>query len=87
MADSDGLFLDGTSPGTRDMLLFGIVQCHASMPWRRFALRGARLDGLRQWIGHMQERFKDHPHLYSGAYFSPLPGLKRQISAATPSAC
>ncbi len=73
VADSDGLFLDGASPGTRDMLLFGIVQCHASIPVAALhALRDdARLDGLRRWIGHMQERFKDHPHLYSGAYFQP----------------
>ena len=55
------------------MLLFGIVQCHASIPVAALhALRyDARFDGLRRWIGHMQARFKDYPHLYSGAYFEP----------------
>ena len=74
VADFDGPFLDGASPGTRDMLLFGIVQCHASIPVAALrALRNdARLEGLRRWIGHMQARFKDHPHLYSGAYFEPV---------------
>tara|TARA_B100001057_G_scaffold253682_1_gene253954 strand:- start:2232 stop:3080 length:849 start_codon:yes stop_codon:yes gene_type:complete len=74
VADSDGPFLDGTTPGTRDMLLFGIVQCHASIPVAALqALRhDERLDGLRQWIGHMQMQFRDHQHLYSGAYFAPL---------------
>ena len=73
-ADSEGPFLDGAKPGTRDVLLFGVVQCHASIPVEALhALRqDARLDGLRQWIGHMQARFKDHQHLYSGAYFEPL---------------
>ena len=73
VADSKGPFLDGTNPGTRDMLLFGVVQCHASIPVAALhALRDdSRLNGLRRWIGHMQERFNDHPHLYSGAYFEP----------------
>jgi hypothetical protein len=74
VADSNGPFLDGASPGTRDILLFGIVQCHASIPVAALhTLRDdARLDGLRQWIGNMQVRFKDYPHLYSGAYFEPV---------------
>ena len=73
IVDSYGPFLDGARPGTRDMLLFGIVQCHASIPVAALhALRDdTRLDGLRRWIGHMQARFKEHPHLYSGAYFEP----------------
>jgi len=26
---------------------------------------------FRQWIGQMQDRYKDYPYLYSGRYFAP----------------
>ena len=73
IADSDGDFIDGDSPGGRDLLLFGIVQCHASIPVPPLeALRfDERLEGVRGWIMRMQQRFQDVGHLYSGQYFSP----------------
>ncbi|MEM6999743.1 MAG: glutathione S-transferase N-terminal domain-containing protein [Pseudomonadota bacterium] len=66
-------FFDGSSPGSRDLLLFGIVQCHASIPVPPLQpLRDdPRLTGMRQWLGAMQRRFADYPHMYSGSYFTP----------------
>ncbi|MGI9285445.1 MAG: hypothetical protein ACR2P1_08645 [Pseudomonadales bacterium] len=66
-------FLDGDAPGIRDMLLFGMVPCHSSIPVPPLEpLRcDKRLAGLRQWITRMHERFRDYPHLHSGSYFKP----------------
>lgn len=66
-------FLDGDEPGVRDMLLFGIIQCHSSIlvPPIPSLQKDPGLSGLRAWIGRMQERFADYPHLYSGIYFEP----------------
>ena len=66
-------FLDGEAPGSRDLLLFGIVQCHSSIPGPPLApIRDDdRLSALRQWIGRMHERFGGYSHLYSGPYFEP----------------
>lgn len=70
---STGPFLDGDAPGIRDMLLFGVVQCHSSIPVPPLEplYSDERLAGLRQWIASMHERFRDYPHLYSGSYFEP----------------
>ena len=32
LLESDGSFIDGLNPGTRDFLLFGVIQCHSSLP-------------------------------------------------------
>lgn len=66
-------FLGGDAPDTLDLLLFGIIQCHSSIPvpplW---ALQSdPRLSGTRAWIGRMQTFFADYPSLYSGIYFEP----------------
>lgn len=70
---STGPFLDGDAPGSRDMLLFGMVQCHSSIPVPPLEpLRSdERLAGLRQWLASMHERFRGYPHLHSGSYFEP----------------
>jgi glutathione S-transferase len=74
LACSDGPFIDGAAPGSRDLLLFGIVQCHSSIPVPPLeALRSdQRLGHLRAWIGRMQTRFATSGHLYSGQYFKPF---------------
>ena len=66
-------FIDGEEPGIRDMLLFGVIQCHSSIPVPPlFSLENdERLTGIRNWIGIMQKRFEDYPHLYSGKFFEP----------------
>ena len=66
-------FLDGEAPGSRDLLLFGIVQCHSSIPGPPLAplQDDDRLLALRRWIGRMHERFNGYSHLYSGSYFEP----------------
>ena len=63
---SSGRFIDGESPGIRDLLLFGVVQCHASIPTPPLeALQhDERLTDMRQWIGCMQERFRGCSHSF-----------------------
>lgn len=75
-------FLDGNSPGIRDLLLFGIIQCHASLPVPPLeALQNdKRLEEVRNWISIMHERFKDYPYLHSGAYFEPIIAKSRSTA-------
>ena len=70
---SKGKFIDGEEPGIRDMLLFGIIQCHSSIPVPPlFSLENdERLRGIRKWIGLMHKRFENYPYLYSGKFFEP----------------
>ena len=70
---SAGPFLEGEKPDTLDFLLFGIVQCHASIyvPPITAMQSDDRLPELRAWIGRMQVHFADYPYLYSGVYFAP----------------
>lgn len=73
LAESPGSYLHGEVPDTADFLLFGIVQCHSSVPVPPLAnLRtDPRLPDIRQWIATMQTRYCDYPHMYSGSFFSP----------------
>ena len=73
LEQSGGPFLGGARPDMRDVMLFGILQCHCSIPVPPVATlrEDARLGGVRAWIGAMHERFRDYPHLYSGVYFEP----------------
>lgn len=73
LADSAGGYLGGEDPGILDMLLFGIVQCHCSIPVPPIAAlqEDPKLPRMRAWIAIMQERFAGYPHLYSGVYFEP----------------
>lgn len=73
LADSNCQFLGGDKPDSKDLLLFGVVQCHCSVPVPTvLALQAdSRLPLVRDWIGRMQRRFSDYPSLFSGIYFSP----------------
>jgi|TARA_Y100000991_G_scaffold5814_1_gene4621 glutathione S-transferase len=73
LADSKCQFLGGDKPDSEDLLLFGIVQCHCSVPVPTVLALQAdpRLPLVRDWIGRMQGRFSDYPSLFSGSYFSP----------------
>ena len=64
-------FIDGEKPGTRDFILFGVVQCHSSIPVPALdaLLIDERLNNLRTWIVTMQKRFQEYPYLYSVKYF------------------
>lgn len=72
-ADMTSSFLGGEEPDSVDLLLFGIIQCHCSIPVPPVvALQSdPRLTQTRQWIGDMQRYFADYPSLYSGVYFEP----------------
>jgi glutathione S-transferase len=83
LAASEGEFLSGKEPDILDMLLFGIIQCHCSIPVPpiRILQEEPSLPGMRAWLGNMQERFADYPHLYSGVYFEPQSPAPRRSSA------
>ncbi|MBO6657204.1 MAG: hypothetical protein JJ934_09935 [Pseudomonadales bacterium] len=68
-----GPYLGGDEPNAVDLLLFGVIQCHSSIPVPPLtALQtDPRLIETRQWIGRMQSRFSDYSSLYSGVYFKP----------------
>jgi glutathione S-transferase len=66
-------FVDGDEAGAADMTLFGILQCHASIPVPPLdALQDdERLANTRAWVSRMHMLFSDYPYLYSGPYFDP----------------
>ena len=70
---SAGAYLGGDEPNTLDMMLFGVIQCHCSIPVPPLdALRvESGLSRMRSWIATMQQRFTGYRHLYSGVYFEP----------------
>ena len=65
--------MSGNEPDILDMLLFGIIQCHCSIPVPpiRTLQEEPSLPGMRTWLASMHERFADYPNLYSGVYFEP----------------
>ncbi len=71
LGSSEGPFMDGENPDTRDFVMFGIVQCHASIPVPTLdaILTDDRLEKFRSWILVMQDRFDKYPYLYSAKYF------------------
>ena len=84
LGSSDGAFIDGDHPGIRDIMLFGVVQCHSSIPVPPLEplQNDRRLDRMRMWIAVMHEHFKEYPFLYSGQFFEP--NLKQPASADFP---
>lgn len=66
-------YLGGDEPDLLDLMLFGVVQCHCSIPGPPVdALqKDPGLTQMRSWIATMQERFMGYRHLYSGVYFKP----------------
>jgi hypothetical protein len=82
LESSSDEFFDGDKPDIRDFQLFGIIQCHASIPVPPLEslIKDERLANMRRWIASMHERFSDYPHLYSGSYFEPR--RPRPVSAS-----
>ena len=72
-ASTESPFLGGAEPDSVDLLLFGVIQCHCSIPVPPIlALQSdPRLARTRGWIARMQTYFADYPSLYSGVYFEP----------------
>ena len=68
---SDGPFIDGNKPDSKDMIMFGMVQCHSSIPVPALdaLMNDQRLNNLRKWIHNMQDYFKEYPYLYSAKFF------------------
>ena len=68
---SEGPFMDGMKPGSKDLVMFGIIQCHASIPVPALnsLLNDQRLISLRKWVNTMQNYFKEYPHLYTAKFF------------------
>lgn len=68
-----GRFLGGDEPDSVDLLLFGILQCHCSIPVPPITALQAdpRLGETRRWIADMQDYFESYGSIYSGVYFKP----------------
>ncbi|NKB33109.1 MAG: hypothetical protein GKR91_08430 [Pseudomonadales bacterium] len=81
MSNAD--FLGGNSPNSSDFMLFGMIQCHCSIPTPPVIalVEDNRLIRTRKWVSNMQKRFSNYPHLYSGAFFEPF--LPPPLSATT----
>ena len=84
---TSGPFLGGDAPSATDIMLFGVIQCHSSIPVPPLAaLRNdSRLPRVREWILTMQDRLPNHRYLYSASHFvsrsnPPTPaGIAQQI--------
>jgi len=73
LVDAESAFLGGSQPNACDLLLFGMVQCHCSIPTPPvLALQNdPRLGLTRKWISAMHGHFAGYPLCYSGAFFEP----------------
>ncbi len=71
LSDSKGAFISGQSPDTEDFLVFGVIQCHCSIPVPATVpiINDDRLPGLRNWIESMQSCLGNYPYHYSAKYF------------------
>ena len=68
---SEGPFMHGMKPDSKDLVMFGIIQCHASIPVPALnsLLNDQRLINLRKWVNTMQNYFKEYPYLYTAKFF------------------
>ena len=72
LSETDNPYFGGLTPNAVDLQLFGIVQCHCSIPYApliKTIQSDPALPQYRKWITRMQGRFADYKHLYSGEYF------------------
>ena len=72
LSETDSPYFGGITPNAIDLQLFGIVQCHCSIPYDPLLetiQSDPALPQYRQWITRMQEHFADYKHLYSGQHF------------------
>ena len=81
LSETGNPYFGGITPNAVDLQLFGIVQCHCSIPYAPLIetiQSDPALPQYRKWITHMQEHFADYKHLYSGQHFgTEAPAAKR----------
>ena len=76
-------FFGGDTLNIIDYQLFGVIQCHCSIPYSpliKTLQENTELDYLRKWISNMHIKFADYPHLYSADYFYPKQKIIQKAS-------
>lgn len=72
LSETDRPYFGGITPNALDLQLFGILQCHCSIPYAPLIetiQSDPALPRYREWIARMQEHFADYKYLYSGQHF------------------
>ena len=83
LAAQDTSYFGGDSLNIVDYQLFGVIQCHCSIPYSpliKTLQEEKDLDHLRKWISNMHNKFADYPHLYSANFFNPKQKIIRKAS-------
>ena len=83
LSETDNPYFGGLTPNAVDLQLFGIVQCHCSIPYAPLIetiQSDPALPQYRKWITRMQEHFADYKHLYSGQHFGTEAPAAQQSS-------
>ena len=83
LSETDNPYFGGLTPNAVDLQLFGIVQCHCSIPYAPLIetiQSDPALPQYRKWIARMQEHFADYKHLYSGQHFGTEAPAAQQSS-------
>ena len=89
LSETDDPYFGGLTPNAVDLQLFGIVQCHCSIPYAPLIetiQSDPALPQYRKWITRMQEHFADYKHLYSGQHFgteAPAAQQSRPVERVT----
>ena len=83
LATQDTNYFGGDSLNIVDYQLFGVIQCHCSIPYSpliKTLQEEKDLGRLRKWISNMHNKFADYPHLYSANFFNPKQKIIRKAS-------
>ena len=74
LVTQDTNYFGGDSLNIIDYQLFGVIQCHCSIPHSpliKTLQENTDLGHLRKWISNMHIKFANYPHLYSASFFNP----------------
>ncbi len=83
LANQGTSYFGGESLNIVDYQLFGVIQCHCSIPYYpliKTLQEEKDLSHLRKWISNMHNKFADYPHLYSANFFFPKKKIIRKAS-------
>ena len=83
LANQDTMYFGGNSLNIADYQLFGVIQCHCSIPYSpliKTLQENVDLSHLRKWISNMHIKFSEYPHLYSANFFNPKKRIIRKAS-------